>query len=700
MSHNTSRQTNVAKVPGALIVVKLFKYYLLQEQIGVLKENGGSFRVSILEVLSEIDKMGQWVYNNYDRSLATEVHNHQGGHVFIPVPFMEDYAKDLIVVITVFHTEKEGYYDPLGPLDSDSSDRCLLDYPISVRLFDGTPDGMLDELDLKPMALLKSQEISMTISGQKTAVQDQVDPECVWLESWHVTQSQGEDPKWTTSWSPKGVRLGKKEFHGESEWDPDGKYFTCSTPVFGPRRRIFGLMPNFTLNAAAEGFISSQIVSRIADEYAPDHKPCLGEFVFVGITFGHTKYLLANREVELQIKEECLAMLVRVLKIKQNHIDCYEIDDRPEPNPLDPNAGAMVIKFKLMIPDRLTLLVTDILNKPSTTSRMQNSIRNVWGLESHKWDLELDRVVVRRPKDDTQCRTEGNDGAGPNYLCVFPFVFEKTTFWTCSPEGWHRPWCPTSRPIDLVRNWGNCGRHCEVAAKKVSILEQAGPESPGDVCFPGNAKVISRAGIKEMSQVNIGDELLGFNQGTGKDEFTKVRAWLHRSAHKEATFTKLHTREGAVIVSPGHNMAVGRHDTFAFAQDISSGSALVTSNGTVPVTRSSSENGIGFYAPWTTTANFYVGSGEGQGFFLAHSLANVPSRLGKVATALFDVLEIVWPSIHDLHEGEDTDYLHPVARIFWSAVEALRSSSGDRQMYSLHPVGALIASVVGVRLAP
>jgi len=247
----------------------------------------------------------------------------------------------------------------------------------------------------------------------------------------------------------------------------------------------------------------------------------------------------------------------------------------------------------------------------------------------------------------------------------------------------------------FVKKWGVCDTtKCQITSQK--------PSQAGGFCFPGNAKVISPSGPKDMAQLRIGDELLGFNPAAGKVEFTKVRAWLHRNTQAEATFTKLHTRAGDVVVSPGHNMAVGSPDTYAFAHDILAGSALITPNGTALVTSSSLEKGKGIYAPWTMTSNFYVGMGDD--FFLAHSLANVHSRFESPLTALFNILEFVVPSIHEFDEGTQTDYLHPVARIFWSIVEVphhhivheAKTHSIETKTNHMHPIGTLIASVAGV----
>jgi hypothetical protein len=202
-----------------------------------------------------------------------------------------------------------------------------------------------------------------------------------------------------------------------------------------------------------------------------------------------------------------------------------------------------------------------------------------------------------------------------------------------------------------------------------------------------------------MAHVRLGDEILGFNAATGKDEFTKVDAWLHRVTNVQTTFTKLRTAAGDILVSPGHNMAAGSTDNYMFARDIPVGAALITPKGTATVTSSTLEDGEGFYAPWTATSNFYVGMD--QGFFLAHSLANVNSRFEIVMGALFKVAQLFVPSLHHFDEGAVKDYLHPVARLFWSVVEVPHliveeGKTDGVDAKGLHPIGSIVAAVTGM----
>merc|ERR1719181_2580121 len=92
---------------------------------------------------------------------------------------------------------------------------------------------------------------------------------------------------------------------------------------------------------------------------------------------------------------------------------------------------------------------------------------------------------------------------------------------------------------------------------------------------------------------------------------------------------------------------------------------------------------MGIYAPWTTTSNLYVGAGEG--FFLAHALANVPSRFEKLLNPLFSILKFVFPFVHDLDPDSQLNYMHPVVRFFWTIV-GVKYSDSFATKDRVHPI--------------
>eukprot|EP00747_Dinoflagellata_sp_TGD_P164971 gnl/TRDRNA2_/TRDRNA2_185663_c0_seq1.p1 gnl/TRDRNA2_/TRDRNA2_185663_c0~~gnl/TRDRNA2_/TRDRNA2_185663_c0_seq1.p1 ORF type:complete len:530 (-),score=57.12 gnl/TRDRNA2_/TRDRNA2_185663_c0_seq1:144-1733(-) len=364
--------------------------------------------------------------------------------------------------------------------------------------------------------------------------------------------------------------------------------------------------------------------------------------------------------------------------------------------------GSIIVRFFLFVPGLKADLCSALLNTPLQRSAMLQAVKKLESLRDHRDRLTLGKIKTRGigevEKKPMGCITIGPEGAGPDKQCAFPFKFKGAEHVKCIHDSWNKPWCPIRRPFDFIRGWGACDvAVCGVEAP-IFTDNEAAVES---ACFPGNAKVMSRSGPKEMAQLVLGDEILGFNFVTGKPEFTEVRAWLHRAENAEATFAKVHTDAGDIVVSNGHNMAVGRPDIFDFASNIVVGNALVTPNGTALVSRLSQENGKGLYAPWTLTRSFYVSTTGG--FFLAHSLANLNARFGRPLALLFNILEFMVPSIHDLKGGPEMDYLHPVARIFWSTVKVPQHNTDDgaSSPHSItaehrHPISTIVESVAGV----
>eukprot|EP00747_Dinoflagellata_sp_TGD_P139595 gnl/TRDRNA2_/TRDRNA2_175913_c0_seq1.p1 gnl/TRDRNA2_/TRDRNA2_175913_c0~~gnl/TRDRNA2_/TRDRNA2_175913_c0_seq1.p1 ORF type:complete len:467 (+),score=26.66 gnl/TRDRNA2_/TRDRNA2_175913_c0_seq1:65-1465(+) len=291
-----------------------------------------------------------------------------------------------------------------------------------------------------------------------------------------------------------------------------------------------------------------------------------------------------------------------------------------------------------------------------------------------------------------RCVTVGPRGVGPDKPCIFPFTWKNIEYYKCANEDWHVPWCQTT-PGAYVGKWGECDTaKCESAPPLSRAIAEAQIS-----CFPEHAKVITRFGPLDISEVHIGDELLGFDHAVGRPEFTRMHAWLHREPNEEGIFMKLHTRSGSIVMSPGHNIAVGNPDNYVFARDARVGDTLLTPNSKASVTSRSQVKAKGIYAPWTATSNLYVGMGED--FFLAHGLANVPSRFTSILNPLFSMLESIFPFIHDLDETFDLHYMHPVVSVFWAIVGTLNHEplafQGCHRTHSeedrMHPMGSLVA---------
>lgn len=184
----------------------------------------------------------------------------------------------------------------------------------------------------------------------------------------------------------------------------------------------------------------------------------------------------------------------------------------------------------------------------------------------------------------------------------------------------------------------------------------------GSGCFPGSTLVLTRQGPLAMSKVKVGDELLGRDSATGAIAFSRVRAFLHREVETETEMTVLVTSAGRVVVSPKHSIAVDQ-SRYRFASDLKIGDSLIAPDGTtVTLLEKKTENARGLYSPFTTSSHYFAGESENS-MVLAHNFAHVwwPDYLAIVLHRIFDIVELLWPQIHNVHAG-DVQYVHPVAQ--------------------------------------
>ena len=56
-------------------------------------------------------------------------------------------------------------------------------------------------------------------------------------------------------------------------------------------------------------------------------------------------------------------------------------------------------------------------------------------------------------------------------------------------------------------------------------------------CFPADSYVNTEKGIKKMSEINIGDQILGFKDGV--ETFTEVTSWFHHEENTMSEYLKL-----------------------------------------------------------------------------------------------------------------------------------------------------------------
>lgn len=203
-----------------------------------------------------------------------------------------------------------------------------------------------------------------------------------------------------------------------------------------------------------------------------------------------------------------------------------------------------------------------------------------------------------------------------------------------------------------------------MAATSCMAWKQKGKMSSAPACFPGNATVVTPAGPKAISEITIGDELLGFNHASQLQEFSPVRAWLHRDLDADVAMVRISTAGSGDLVASGfHLVATGRDGSYSFARDLraQAGQYLVSAakTGNSSVASVAVGTGNGLYAPLTRNSNFFVGDGNGR--FLAHSLAHVsmPHHTALALHGILSAAEFFSPRLHEV-PASARQYLHPV----------------------------------------
>ena len=98
--------------------------------------------------------------------------------------------------------------------------------------------------------------------------------------------------------------------------------------------------------------------------------------------------------------------------------------------------------------------------------------------------------------------------------------------------------------------------------------------------FAANTSVLTKNGHKNMSELQVGDEVFGLDPKTGKDAFSKVQAWLYRNPYANSEFIRIRTNGSLVVdASPLQNYAYIDQNgkiKYKFAVEFSPGDELVT----------------------------------------------------------------------------------------------------------------------------
>lgn len=99
--------------------------------------------------------------------------------------------------------------------------------------------------------------------------------------------------------------------------------------------------------------------------------------------------------------------------------------------------------------------------------------------------------------------------------------------------------------------------------------------SSGSSCFHGSTQVLTPTGYKPISSLSLGDDIIS-HTSTGKYVYDKVAYVHHPKNTTPATFIKLETSNGQLVLTPDHILCVNSVNTLRMASEVQVGDYLVS----------------------------------------------------------------------------------------------------------------------------
>lgn len=188
---------------------------------------------------------------------------------------------------------------------------------------------------------------------------------------------------------------------------------------------------------------------------------------------------------------------------------------------------------------------------------------------------------------------------------------------------------------------------------KLNLFEADMKDHTHKPCFPSNSIIQTPKGNKYMSDLQIGDYILGHQNG--KDTYVKIKGWLHKVDNQECEMLEITTdNNNKLKMSEKHILPRNTKDNYIFAEELKVGDTLfLNDNKKTKVKSIKLYKTNGFYAPYCSEGLIYVDG------VLVHIFAEIknPDKYLPMYNNLFNFYE-------NTFETKITDnYIHPVARM-------------------------------------
>lgn len=215
-------------------------------------------------------------------------------------------------------------------------------------------------------------------------------------------------------------------------------------------------------------------------------------------------------------------------------------------------------------------------------------------------------------------------------------------------------------------------------------------------CFHGSSNVITKDGLKPLSEVHIGDEVLSTSD-KNVATFNRVVAFLHTDPHHLTAFIHIHTSSNnSLLITKDH--LIFKSDKAVKAEDINIGDFVLVTNDTrtfitAKVTSIRHVNMSGVYAPLTEAGTIVIDGVLNSCYAVINShdiahLAFLPLRL------FYKIINFIPSSIYEMFTSDFISSLSSSSSTFFS-IEKNLPHTNDNQS-KIHWYARFLCELSGI----
>ena len=220
--------------------------------------------------------------------------------------------------------------------------------------------------------------------------------------------------------------------------------------------------------------------------------------------------------------------------------------------------------------------------------------------------------------------------------------------------------------ISTCTVWNSTTGHCAVFTGKLTgkLNEITAP------CFHGKSSVLTPDGYVLISDLKIGDNVIGYDEYNSIFVVTPLKGYLHRHINGKYNYLEINTTGGQLVVSERHSVSIfKKYNSFEYLDFIHAGNLnigdemLCSDYHRCKITYISNTEHTGAYAPYVEYP-FIVDN------HLVHSFAEINIEgynKRKMYEYTFHTLYMVMKMLNpnsDYFDSQETEYYHPIAKYY------------------------------------